>query len=160
MKLIRSSVLVIVLLAVTAVPTLAGAVPVVTNQVVPFSRSIQVPCANGGAGENVVFSGEGHEVIVQVPNEAGGTTSIVHYNLMGITGVGETTRTRYHMQGASQALETSQAVGADTLSFTYNLRLVAAGPGNDLSTHVLMQFRIKPDGTTVVLMDITEITCN
>jgi hypothetical protein len=137
MKLIRSSVLVAVLLAVTAVPTLAGAVPVVTNQLVPFEGSFFVSCANGEAGENVDFSGEVHLLEVVVPNASGGMTYTMDQNIMGLTGVGETTGTRYHIQGAGHLTQTWQAAGAGTYSLTNNVRVVAAGRGNDLSMHML-----------------------
>jgi hypothetical protein len=160
MKVITGALMVAVLLAVTAVPTLAGGAPVVTNEVVPISGTSEVPCANGGAGEVVAFSGEMHMLVGQVPNEDGGITLIWNQNAMGITGVGLTTGTQYRVAGMHHGTQTVQASGAGTISTIDNMLFVAAGPGNTLRAHVVEQVRIEPDGTTVILVSIADVTCN
>src|SRR5258705_3161717 len=54
---------------------------------VPFEATVFVPCANGGAGENVALSGE-MNFVYQLTWTDNGFSMVFHDNSYGVTGVG------------------------------------------------------------------------
>lgn len=70
---------------------------------VPFVNTFYVPCANGGAGEQVDLSGETNFVYQIQSNEQGFTLSY-HFNHHGVTGVGVSSGEKFVGSGGSQTI--------------------------------------------------------
>src|SRR5215467_3653888 len=69
------------------------------NMTVPFSATINVPCAMGGSGEDVDLSGPLHVQLSIIDNNAGGGHFKVQANAQGIAGVGATSGDQYRGTG-------------------------------------------------------------
>ena len=72
-------------------PAYAAATSFTVSTETPFSDSGPVPCANGGAGEQVDLSGSLHELFHVTVDDSGAVHVTSHDNPQGINGVGETT---------------------------------------------------------------------
>jgi hypothetical protein len=102
----------------------------------PISASAFVPCALGGAGEQVVVQGTVKTVIVANTDAAGGTHFVLRSNYDSLVGSGQTSGTLYHAVATegSSSYNFEPFVGPPyNFTFTEHVRFVGAGPGNDFS---------------------------
>jgi hypothetical protein len=119
--------------------------------------SIFVPCAAGGAGELVVFTGQLHELISFNMNAAGGTSGFMHFQPQGLTGIGMTTGLKYQATGVTQ---TSFSVNAgEQMTFVNNFRIIGQGPGNNLLVHEVSHITIDANGNVTASFDNLSIDC-
>ena len=110
----------------------AQATTTTTHVLFPFTPALPVPCANGGAGELVQFSGE-VLVINHLTSNDNHTTIKSHVQPQGLSGVGLTTGDTYHINGGSRNSSTFQTDGGgSTLTLLSITRLVGPGPDNNL----------------------------
>lgn len=109
----------------------------------PFSDSGPVPCANGGAGDQVDLSGSLHELFHVTVDDSGAVHVTSHDNPQGINGVGETTGAKYQATGVTEDHE-NQGSGGLPVTFTYvnNFRVIGQGPGNNFLFHENMHVTI------------------
>ena len=70
---------------------------------VPFMNTFYVPCANGGAGEQVILSGATNFVYQLQWNEQGFSLSY-HFNHHGVTGVGVSSGEKFVGTGGNQTV--------------------------------------------------------
>jgi hypothetical protein len=116
-----------------------------------------IPCADGGAGEFVSFSGTLHEVFHVTVN---GNTFVlkIHDQPQGLKGVGETTGDVYNATGVTQDISRSGTVGF-TEAFTNNFKLIGPGPGNNFLLHENFHVTVNGNGTVTVVHDNVTFTC-
>src|SRR5262245_34548700 len=86
---------------------LAAAAParaeVVTNVSIPFAGfSVFVPCANGGAGEQIVGTGGSLHIRISLTVNGNNVSGEDHAQPQGATLVGLVTGTIYHATGVTQ----------------------------------------------------------
>lgn len=124
----------------------AQATTTTTHVLFPFTPALPVPCANGGAGELVQFSGE-VLVMNHVTTNDNHTTIRSHVQPQGITGVGLTTGDTYHINGGRRDISTSQTDGGGSTLMLHSItRLVGPGPGNNLLLHNIFHMTFNNNG--------------
>src|SRR5262245_45038245 len=84
------------------------------NEAIPVSFPVFVPCANGGIGETVDFSGMIH-VLVSATINGNNVSGTMHTNFEGLAGIGETTgftyvASRIFSEGFKTSLQNGQAI--------------------------------------------------
>ena len=94
----------------------AQATTVTTNEQIPFSQLVFVPCADSGAGELILISGTLHVLSHVTIDAQGGLHAKIHFQPQGATGVGLTTGDTYHATGVTQGHFNATGGGGLTLN--------------------------------------------
>ena len=162
-SMIWKSLLLIVTLTLMTVLTVAPA----SAQATTFTNNVQtsidivayVPCAAGGEGEWVFFSGTLHGVSVTTIDDRGVFHTELHFQPQGIRGEGLTTGDSYQWTGATQASFNGQ-IGYETENtFISNYRLIGTGPSNNLLIHQTFHATVQPDGEVTIVVDDYTVEC-
>jgi hypothetical protein len=131
---------------------------VLVNESIDFTGfSYFIPCAAGGAGELVVFTGELHMLIAFTANSAGGFHLKEHFQPQGLTGIGLTTGLKYQATGVTQ--EEINVNAAQVTTFVNNFKLIGQGPGNNFLVHENTHITINADGTVTASFDNLSVDC-
>jgi hypothetical protein len=148
-------------LLVTMTPSAVGAdgATVTRSQI---SAGAFVPCALGGAGEDVLVEGTFTMVLAASTDAAGGTHFVLRANYDSLSGTGLTSGTRYRAVATegSSSHNFDPFVGAPySVTFTEHVRFVGAGPGNDFTVIVTNHATVNAnDELTVERTDLT-VSC-
>src|SRR2546423_232717 len=113
---------------------LSKATTFTSNEKLPVDVIVFVPCANGGAGENVHLTGTIHILIHTTVNKNNFTAK---YQLQpqGLSGTGETTGDKYRGSGASQEKAEGSFNNDKSIdTFLNNFKIV--GHGTNYRMHV------------------------
>ena len=141
-------------------PARAAAETFTDNEVVPINLVQFVPCAAGGAGEEVALSGELHLLFHITVDARGGVHVKTHANPQGVRGIGLTTGDKYQGTGVTQD---HINVGADGLPVTYtfvnNFRIIGQGPGNNYLVHQTFHITINEHGEVTAEVDNVRVEC-
>jgi hypothetical protein len=124
---------------------------------IPVGGALSVPCANGGQGDTVSFSGIYELVFLGVitPN---GITGPTRERWIGASGVSLTTGDQYQVSYVSHA--SGQSIGSSNFRVTYTIRLVGPGPSNNLTVTQTVQLVMNANGTVVVeSFSLPTVTC-
>ena len=138
-------------------PSLSAA-PSTQNVMSVISLTRFVPCANGGAGEDVFLSGAFHGMFHVTLNGRGGAHVVVVHNPQGISGIGLTTGATYQGVGASPQDISNVRVGEEHTSVV-NMRIIGQGPGNNFTIHDNVHTTILADGTVTSFHDNISVQC-
>jgi hypothetical protein len=143
-----------VLMAVTPV----GATVLVNETRVPLTDAVVVPCANGGAGEQVDVAAVLHVLASATIN--GNTVSAdVHFDIKG-TGIGEVTGDSYQVsEVATIRLSGSLQIGQLTATLPQTINVIGLGSAPNFKQRALGQFTVNADGTVTVEFQTLEATC-
>jgi hypothetical protein len=149
----------IVLTLTLAAVAFSQALAITTNDFVPFAQVAFVPCANGGAGENVLLQG-----VLHIQNHL--TINDNRLNLkiqvqpQGVEGTGVVTGDKYQGTGVTQVQNSTGPIGASEVVLINNFRLIGQGPGNNLQVHQTIQIAI--DANNFIRSNVlnTTIDCN
>ena len=117
-----------------------------------------VPCANGGAGEDVFVSGDIHIVVHVTLDGNGGAHFDEIHNPQGVSGTGLTTGAMYRGVGGSPLDASNVRVGEEHTS-VLNIMLIGQGPGNNLILHEKFHVTILADGTVTSFHDNVSVEC-
>ena len=131
---------------------------VLVNIAEPFSQVVNVPCADGGAGENVVLTGFLHVLITGTFDASGSLHTTTHFQPMGVAGTGETTGDVYRATGITR----DEANGIDVpfeATFVNNFRIIGPGKGNNFLVHETAHVTVNALGEVTVLLDDLSIEC-
>jgi hypothetical protein len=132
MKRIGLALLAAGLLTVAGIPAaVADGATVVRSELSAFAT---VPCALGGAGEEVLVEGTVTQVVRQETDASGGTHFVVHANYNSLVGTGLTSGTVYHAVATENMTSHNFApfVAAPyNFTSTQHVRFIGRGPGND-----------------------------
>ena len=135
----------------------AAAQSTTTVEDFPVDETDFVPCAAGGAGEEVHLTGKIHVVIHSTLDGAGGAHVKLHASDQGISGTGLTTGDKYQRTGATN-IEFNAKVGFErSAGATFNW--IGQGNGNNFLVHVLFHVTVNPDGSVTALVDKFSIEC-
>jgi hypothetical protein len=134
-----------------------GATSVTTNSVIPIAFVQFVSCANGGVGEEVLISGNLHDLFHVTLDGNGGFHLKFLDNPQGVTGTGLTTGDTYRGTGGTQGAF-SGVVGSEE-TIVNNFRIIGPGPGNNLLVHDSFHITVSPDGTVTAYHDNVTIDC-
>src|SRR5215510_13242786 len=100
---------------------------VLQNITFDMTIGVNVPCANGGAGELVLLSGQVHEVFAITPDNKGGFQIKAHDNTQGLSGEGLITGDKYRAIVMNNSHTNLQpGVTATTIS---TFKIIGQGPG-------------------------------
>ena len=157
---LKLSVLAVVMLVAALIgPTsaLAAAETYTENVKVPIDLVVFVPCAAGGAGEEVYFSGPLHILLHFTIDNRGGFHAKTHFQPQGVSGVGQTTGAKYQATGVTQD-HFNGKVGV-TYTFVNNFKIIGQGPGNNFLVHENYHVTINANGTVVVEHDNFSVVC-
>lgn len=133
-----------------------------TNLFVPLSplELAFVPCANGGAGELVVFSGTLHiQTHVTVNDNLVNMRS--HFQPQGAVARGVITRDIYRDTGVTRSHDIASLTNG-TASFTFinNFRLIGPGRDNNLQVHQNIHMTVNANGDVTSTVNNISIECN
>jgi hypothetical protein len=146
-----------VVLSLTAGPS-AGAGATVIR--VPVDSRLFLPCANGGAGEVVHFTGTILGVSSGTVDGAGGFHARSIEVEQGVRGVGETTGRVYREQFVNLFFSTTGAGGFPLVSTEQLIyRVNSAGPGVDSRIRIRNHTTINANGDVTVTFDDTTMEC-
>jgi hypothetical protein len=140
-----------------AVPAASAAAQVVR---VPVDSRLFLPCADGGAGEVVRFTGTILGVVVGTIDGSGGQHSVSVEVEQGVRGIGETTGSRYVEHFVNLFLSTTGAGGFPLVSTQQEIyRVNSAGPGFDSEIRIRNHTTINANGETTVSFDEATMEC-
>jgi hypothetical protein len=125
-------------------PNLA-ALAMTDNQIIPTDLLVDIPCANGGLGEDVLLSGALHVLTHITFSSAGNVTVKTHFQPQGISGVGQVTGAKYQATGVTQDI--LHLSFGETYTLVNNFRVIGQGPGNNFTVHETFHYTINPNGT-------------
>jgi len=136
------------------------AAAITTNDFIPFSLLVFVPCANGGAGEDVLVEGTLHiQQHITINNNR--ATVKTHVQPQGADGVGQTTGDSYNAVGLTQEVDTIALTGGATeFTFINNFRLIGQKTDNNFQVHQTIHVTINANGDVTNSVDNTTIDCN
>jgi hypothetical protein len=143
--------------ALTALPAAAQAITFRDNVRVPFETIVFVPCAAGGAGEEVFLSGSIHLLFVTTIDAGGGFHSKFHFQPQGVSGFGLITGDKYQGTGVTQGHFNGKVGVQDT--FVNNFRIIGQGPGNNFMIHETFHVTINANGEVTAFVDNFRVTC-
>ena len=136
----------------------AQAVTFKSNDKVDFDGlAVFVPCANGGAGEVVVFQGNLHVLITATIN-GNNVRFKEHFQPQGLQGVGLSTGDKYNATGVTQDMEGFGTVGAE-ITFVNNFRMIGQGPGNNILVHENFPVTVNANGDITANHDNATTEC-
>ncbi len=147
----------VLMIALTVAPASAQATTTTNNVQTSIDIVAFVPCAAGGDGEYVFFSGTLHGVSVTTIDDAGVFHTELHFEPQGIRGEGLTTGDSYQWTGATQASFNGQ-VGYEN-TFISNYRLIGEGTNNNLLIHQTFHATVQADGEVTIVVDDYSVEC-
>jgi len=146
-----------VVLGMAAGPSASAAATVIR---VPVDSRLFLPCANGGAGEVVHFTGTILGVSSGSADGAGGFHSRSIEVEQGVKGIGETTGRRYVEQFVNLFSSTTGVGGFPLVSTQQEIyRVNSAGPGFDSQIRIRNHTTINANGEVTVTFDDTTMEC-
>jgi len=145
------------LLALSGVPPAAA--EVTENDKIPVEIDLDIPCANGGAGELVSLTGDLH-VLTTFDINANVVRGRFHDQPEGIKGFGSITGDRYEATGVSQGqFKASLQNGQAIVSFINNFRIIGQGTGNNFLVHQNVHLIINANGDMTTVVDQVRADC-
>ncbi len=132
---------------------------VLVNETIPFDLIVLVPCANGGTGEVVDFTGDLHILRVSALSFTGHITMKTHSQPQGVSGVGLTTGDVYRGTGVTQEIETAPDGYPYEETFLNNFRVIGPGPGNNFLVHEIVHLTVNANAETTVDFDNASVDC-
>ena len=127
------------------------------NQTIPWSDFI--PCANGGAGEDVSGTIDLHILMTTTLN-GNNVSGKYHFQPQGSDLTGSVTGDAYKATGVSQGtFKGSLQNGQFTATDVNNYRLIGHGPGNNLLIHEVDHITVNANGDVTVTFEKPSVDC-
>jgi hypothetical protein len=141
-----------------ALPTVTRADNVV-NITIPIDETLFASCGNGGAGEDVHFTGDEHSAITVTVKPDGGFKVREHTNYQGVAGVGLISGDKYRIIESINS-EADITAGAHETTLEGSMKILEQGAGGDLILRESSHITINANGdvTSLSLLDLT-ISC-
>ena len=125
----------------------------------PYASTLFIPCANGGAGEDVSLTGT-VKIVRQETSNNQRFTYTLHVHTEGITGVGLSTGDTFRAIGASQAAVTGTIEYGGQYSATYTQQMRFTGQGISFVVKYKFHVTITSDGEISTRIDEEKVECN
>jgi len=150
---------IVVMLAALLGPTAASAAAdsFTVSSSFPIDILVFVPCAAGGAGEDVELTGNLHDLFHVTFTPGGGFRLSVVDNPQGVSGTGLTTGAKYQATGITRD-NFGGTVGFEE-TFVNNFRIIGQGSGNNFLVHENFHFTVNANGTVTSFHDNFSIEC-
>ncbi|OLC57695.1 MAG: hypothetical protein AUH85_02690 [Chloroflexi bacterium 13_1_40CM_4_68_4] len=129
------------------------------NASVPTSLTVFVPCANSGAGEPVMLSGDLHILFAFEVDSSGGLHGKIHFQPQSVSGTGVVTGAKYQGTGVEQDEFTAASSGTSETTYINNFRIIGQGPGNNFLVHETLHLTLKANGDVTAFVDNFSIDC-
>ena len=124
-----------------------------SNEKQPVDQIVFIPCANGGAGENVELTGTFH-ILIHTTVNANNFTTKYHFQPQGISGIGQTTGIKYQGSGVTQEeIKGSLKNGKFIDTYINNFHVVGQGSGNNYLVHTNTHITVNANGETTASVD-------
>lgn len=148
----------VTLLAFAAASSSSGApaTTITTSTSFPIELLVFIPCANGGVGEDVLLSGNLHDLFHVTINDNSLHVK-VHDQPQGISGTGQVTGDKYQATGVTQD-EFNTSFGYEE-TFVNNFRIIGQGPGNNFLVHDNFHITVNANGTVTAFHDNFSVDC-
>jgi hypothetical protein len=125
---------------------------------VPLDLLVFVPCALGGAGEDVLLTGNLHVLMHFTANANGGFQVGSHFQPQGISGVGLVSGDKY--QGTGVTSDRFNVSGLPfTSTFINNFRIIGQGSGNNFLLHENFHVTVNANGAMTAFVDNFSVEC-
>ncbi len=124
---------------------------------VPLDFIEFVPCAAGGAGEEVRLVGTLNILTHGTIDARGGHHSKVQFRPVGVRGEGLTTGDRYVGTGVTQE-RFNGTVGSQS-TFIDNYRVIGQGSGNNLLIHQTVHVTVNANGDVTASVENISVEC-
>lgn len=125
---------------------------------VPIDLLVFVPCAVGGAGEEVHLTGNLHELLHFTLNANGGYQVESHFQPQGVSGVGLTSGVKY--QGTGVTRDHFKISGLPwEQTFVNNFRIIGQGKGNNFLVHENFHVTVNANGEMTAFADNFRVEC-
>jgi hypothetical protein len=130
-----------------------------SEELVPYERTLFVPCGNGGAGEEVALTGSLKFVEQIIYNDRGFTFNY-HVIAQGITGVGLSTGEKFEASGGNKGTITGEfgEEGQYTRVFMEQLKII--GQNSVFKVLYKTKITITPDGKITTSIEEESVDCN
>ena len=157
MRVFKVTACLLILLAITTVPALAQADPVVTNVKEDLDLQEWIECLNDGEGEAVQLTGTLHVMFITNLDGDGGFHLKYHFQPQGVVGVGLATGTVYHGTGVSQGQDNG-TVGYENTEIE-NFRLISPGSADNFQVHGTLHYTVNANGEATAYVDNYSAEC-
>lgn len=145
--------------ALASVTAAQAGKPTVTNTSTPVSFTALVPCANGGAGELVDFTGSVHEVS-RIAIDGNTVHAGLHFNYQGLKGVGQITGDTYAANGSFEETENGDFVNGAFMTTTQeHIHYNGQGSAPNLTIRFSEHLTINANGDVTVFFENFSIDC-
>ena len=129
------------------------------NLFIPVDIAVFIPCANNGAGEDVVLSGFLHDLF-HITINGDRIVVKIHDQPQGITGVGSITGDKYQGTGVTQETFSSAFSGFPfTDTFVNSFKIIGQGKGNNYLVQEILHITVNADGTVTAFVDNLSVEC-
>lgn len=139
---------------------LAKATVIKSNEIVPLNRTVFVPCAAGGIGEDVLLEGNLHVLLHLTDDSNGGFHGKMKNQPQGVRGYGALTGDMYQGNGVTQQ---TISIGSGSLPFTTtfvsNFLIIGQGSGNNYLAHTRYHLTVNANGDVAVEIDEVMVDC-
>ena len=129
-----------------------------TIHAVPFETTVFVPCANGGAGENVVLTGFTN-FIYQTHWTDHGFTLVYHDNVHQVTGTGVSSGESFVASGGTNGVVMGSWVNSQWIGTTIGQMRLISGNTSFVITYKY-HVTVTQDGSVVVESEELTTECN
>jgi hypothetical protein len=154
--LVLSGLVAVLSIAVVSSSSGAPASTFTVSTVFPIDLIVFVPCANGGAGEDVALSGNLHDLF-HITINANSLHVKTHDQPQGISGTGLVSGDKYQATGVTQD-EFNTSFGVEE-TFINNFRIIGQGNGNNFLVHENFHITINANGTVTSFHDNVTVDC-
>lgn len=127
------------------------------NTAVPFENTLFVPCANGGAGENVALTGK-TSFVYEMAWTDHGFTMIYHDNSHEVTGVGLSSGETFTGSGGTEGVVMGSWVNNQWMGdMVRQMRII--GENTVFRVNYKLHLIVTPDGNVVVNIREQTVDC-
>lgn len=130
-----------------------------TNLSIPVDLFVFVPCAVGGAGEDIHVSGPLHVLSQLTISNSGNVLFTSQFQPQGISGTGLVTGDMYQATGLTRSTQTFSTPFPVTFTFVNNFYMIGQGPDNNFQVHETFHFTINANGEVTAFVDNFRVTC-
>ena len=126
----------------------AAAQAITTVEKIPIDDTSFVPCAAGGAGEEIQLTGQANNVFHVTLDNTGGMHINLHGNYKGVIGTGLTTGDKYQATAAVKEVGFIDKVGEDKeATFLTKINFIGQGDASNFLVRMHVHATVHPDGT-------------
>jgi hypothetical protein len=140
----------------------AAAQTMTTVEKIPIDQTsfIPIPCAAGGAGEEIQLTGQANLVFHVTRDNTGGAHIKLHGNYEGVTGTGLTTGDKYQATlTINQAAYIENGDEDRQATFLTKINLIGQGDASNLLGRMTIHATVNADGTVTAVVINVSLEC-